>query len=565
MATNKTHYTFSQSALCFSDIEGSIPDISSLSIEYSVQNQTEFVQVPINPSISVKGIKRENQLITTFTDVLNINNNSHNIIFAGDLIDRGPHSIKLLQKMLNLKETNQDKVMLIMGNRDLNKVRLIDELFICKKTENVPCWIGATNFLDLCRDVSTNFNNNNFKFKFNSKELKIGLISDNTCQAGFKTSDEYVNTQHKITWDDIFVNTLDRVKNVYESTMGCKIYLFIESLITTDLLKKDQVLTDDIKYAAVAIMSMVMGCVWSDAELPKFLQAYNGLYIKYLKASHMIATFQIGTKCGVVSHSGLPWTTDGPVFTNIFSDNILTNILTEGYNISDIFTKDKILQIIEDTKNDYLNELTYKADREKTFRSSVTLGVAKLIQLSLCQNDSPIAHKSMTSLATGGPKAIATSLARKTGKTLGINLPRGATTFYNIFGHQPTGYVPEVSEISEIERLKLRNVCLDISKAEDLDKANKQSIALLHITGSSDDSLIGCVKLNDNKIYNYNYNFDQYLRYQSTSGVLVKNNDNCHVCVSYKGWDKIVNVCKVISGGNRSSKYIDLYNKYRTL
>lgn len=49
-------------------------------------------------------------------------------IFGGDAIDRGPAGRRVLQTLLEAKERQPDQVVLLAGNRDLNKLRLTREL-----------------------------------------------------------------------------------------------------------------------------------------------------------------------------------------------------------------------------------------------------------------------------------------------------------------------------------------------------------------------------------------------------------------------------------------------------
>ncbi len=67
--------------------------------------------------------------------VLVINNNGTGTIknngrirFLGDTTDKGPHSFKVITFILNLKKKYPDRVELIIGNRDLNKLRFNWEL-----------------------------------------------------------------------------------------------------------------------------------------------------------------------------------------------------------------------------------------------------------------------------------------------------------------------------------------------------------------------------------------------------------------------------------------------------
>lgn len=49
-------------------------------------------------------------------------------VFLGDAIDHGPNPVKVLNFLLNLKERYPDRVFLILGNRDINKLRFNWEL-----------------------------------------------------------------------------------------------------------------------------------------------------------------------------------------------------------------------------------------------------------------------------------------------------------------------------------------------------------------------------------------------------------------------------------------------------
>ena len=49
-------------------------------------------------------------------------------VFGGDAIDRGPWSRRIVRTLLNAREAQPDQVVLLGGNRDLNKLRLAREL-----------------------------------------------------------------------------------------------------------------------------------------------------------------------------------------------------------------------------------------------------------------------------------------------------------------------------------------------------------------------------------------------------------------------------------------------------
>lgn len=61
-------------------------------------------------------------------DRLEFTNPGDRLLFAGDLTDRGPHSIQLTRWMNDLHDRYPDRVTILYGNRDLNKLSLMRDL-----------------------------------------------------------------------------------------------------------------------------------------------------------------------------------------------------------------------------------------------------------------------------------------------------------------------------------------------------------------------------------------------------------------------------------------------------
>ena len=49
-------------------------------------------------------------------------------VFGGDAIDRGPAGRRIVELLLAARRTYGDRVILLAGNRDINKLRLVHEL-----------------------------------------------------------------------------------------------------------------------------------------------------------------------------------------------------------------------------------------------------------------------------------------------------------------------------------------------------------------------------------------------------------------------------------------------------
>ena len=75
---------------------------------------------------------KDNPAFTVNGQIMRLNP-GYNFVFMGDATDRGPNSIEILRVLTGLKEHaissgEPDRVTLIMGNRDINKLRFIREL-----------------------------------------------------------------------------------------------------------------------------------------------------------------------------------------------------------------------------------------------------------------------------------------------------------------------------------------------------------------------------------------------------------------------------------------------------
>jgi hypothetical protein len=61
-------------------------------------------------------------------------------VFGGDVCDRGAGDLRILRDLLQLRERHPGRVYFILGNRDINKLRLIFNLHPMVVYHDVPCY-----------------------------------------------------------------------------------------------------------------------------------------------------------------------------------------------------------------------------------------------------------------------------------------------------------------------------------------------------------------------------------------------------------------------------------------
>ena len=421
-----------------------------------------------------------------------LNQHRRAIVFTGDLIDRGQYSIRNLLVMLNLKKFNKKNVILACGNRDLNKIRMyhecciksIEERILDKGNENrTQDTQDIINIIDMLKSLETIEFKNSMETIAKNINIK-GIVVDFT-----KENKEKVKALNDGTVDEVFElsysNDISRIPKMYSNTLGSpnQIMFFKEEYIGLFNLN-ESIFDDDITllYKFIAMMNMVMGKIWYN--LPDVLRPYNGLYIKYLQNCHIIASFTIGNKLCFASHSGVPYYEDkdegytphfyipskiGEENKELRADNNIDNIreLNKHFN--------KFIQNpegIDYKSNDYKKYITMTAGCEKTVKpySSNASPIVSSVNLSLIQD--------------------------KSKKSLEILKRDGVDKIYNIFGHQPSGFLPYINRVaSDYDDARYAaisyHIDLDISKAENAGGiSNKKSFVYLKIT-SDDDRLYG--------------------------------------------------------------------------
>ena len=486
----------------FSDLEGNMPDGIK---ELMFMNDIDEYYIEIPKSLDNKVI-----------------------VFTGDLIDRGEYSIRNIKRMLALKEKgeNAGRVILLCGNRDTNKIRMYHECHIQAIEKNI--FNIANKDIDIANIISklvyilSNFKDTTSYTIFTNKSEDIakiinipGILKDLITPLTYDTN-----------FENKYKDDLSRIKGMYSNTLGSPnqvenfkkefIYLF-------DI--GNELDNDETLLIFIAMMNMVMGKIWDANVLPVILEPYNGLYIKYLKQCHIMASITIGDKLCFASHAGIPYKktiqnktdlvegekekdrVDGvnidfvkyinEIGTFYIPDNIGIVPSIEKYEKNETGLK----QLVDGTDiSRYYNigNITFLNDRFTKFITSISNGhtVMEYINnkvykqyVAMSANCDILQIEDTEYSAYASPVVSRKTLGEvKDMKYLSLDkFIKDASTkkVYNIFGHQPSGALPYISK-TNINNVTSYHIDLDISKVEDNDESNKKSYVYLKMTKDSD-------------------------------------------------------------------------------
>jgi hypothetical protein len=124
-----------------------------MSISFTVGYVTD---VEGNISYWQRYIDHSEVLSRTAAGVLELRDNCY-IVYGGDTCDRGCGDLQVLNDLIYLKETYPDRVHLLMGNRDINKLRFAVALTPQVLSLRPACyWAGPSAGLDTNPDFQLN-------------------------------------------------------------------------------------------------------------------------------------------------------------------------------------------------------------------------------------------------------------------------------------------------------------------------------------------------------------------------------------------------------------------------
>ena len=317
-------------------------------------------------------------------------NDNEVVVLLGDLVDMSKYDIRLLKMVKESWEKNKNLICLI-GNRDINKIRVRDESYIVKTIEkrNEICWydmirttlspnfndsdLPTYTFYNLCTKIAKDELKNDYKFAYFGDHLT------DRYNINYNDSKRFALKGQPTHWDGIVNklesynnnNNLERIKVMYNDLLGASdvlsnriIELFELGFITNEQMKEIMG-NNNLKYVCIALTNMMMTIPLdlalpmnhqkSNSPLAKMIKYLAGLHLDYLNGAHIIALLNCHNEKVLCSHSGLPPYLSSPLGYG-FSINEQNQIksLSENSILSTITSLSDIIIGINEEKNRFI-------------------------------------------------------------------------------------------------------------------------------------------------------------------------------------------------------------------
>jgi hypothetical protein len=510
-----------------SDLEGSNPfkfeptdKVYDMKMEKQISIMDEIEKKDGNDMVlTTEDVK--NSVVSIFTTDLSatdgiITNIGEKVALAytGDLFDNRPYSLRLLKAMIQLKESKSknDRVIIIGGNRDYNKLRLGIELFMVDKTRQHPFQETTDRKLPSLKSL----------VERNDLQYVMTGVPEYLIHKKWKSGINTLDLAMKDVYEEI--NADKRLENILGKSFGAKYQAYTREVY--DIFSSELSRTAKKLNRLLSLLFMAMCFDWGENNLVsetkidstgkevtdedgRRFNSMKGLIYRYMQLMHPVAYFDFGgstNKNGFLSHSGVMDFT-APLGFNPGAGTDKTDMTI-------------IMQLLLDDKNKLLVEYNRLKDNIKNIKDPNNyLTLVRYIGITAPPHDD---H----SIVTKGPgftnnfkklnlPIVGGSIYNKifshdnypmaTFKdkyesinpvlTLRLEQQEGQHVKYNIFGHQPNPFFPTVA--NEGGTL---NIGLDVCKNDfgDALHNNNYSFAILLINKNDKDKFIGRTKFGYN-------------------------------------------------------------------
>lgn len=384
----------SERIICIGDIEGQYPfDITPAQDYVPCNKKTSTATTtptatateetkPIAPTAEnpIFSIDSNNMIKITLE-------NNNELVFSGDGSDHGKWDIRLLDAF----SKSDANVICTIGNREINKIRMIDECFICDEKGEL-CWLDHTGSLhELVIKIVNNWGT--YKFKYDFSHIN---------ESRFK------NWPNSTNFDKLYTNDINRIIGILSTTFGItepsnqfnskdQSYESLTIFRTQELIEMGIITSEEInayvvkdtsfqpdlykKYQSVlyCVTNMMMGVMWTGinySKLPTSCDKICGLYMQQILKSHIVACFEYNIngvdKLAFVSHCKFDDTLTFP-FGN--KEGVQKGIVTLESILADIeSSKNTFVDVFNKFWNTYCNNINhYDGDFISNYRRYIEI------------------------------------------------------------------------------------------------------------------------------------------------------------------------------------------------
>ena len=432
--------------VCFSDVEGGSP-FKSISVRSTDSQSIDSAM--------------------TFLDSIPYSLQPDSaLVFLGDAQDNGGSSLRMLLRLVELKQRAPGRIILILGNRDVNKMRLADEALLVDD-------LGVDVFSSFYTSKTTSKTSDAFNF-----EGLVKYVLENKSTIKFKYSAKDLLMDNAPWIKDIPDDIGTRISYIFDKTMNApgaasRLYDEIDEECKLDLDTPDT-------HIAATILCMLMSRHWPQHILPGNMHKYNGLYLKFITESHVCATFKFNGRVSFASHGGLPQAHS--VFTSVlgfvptgpppaYAPERLSDRLSDVVDTLDGLWK---TAFVDQTRSSAVGTLPWRHTHDVVRRLIYMSGPSKPADELTVAMSPIVAFKpphdidGARNYFSGGtdPVLVPYDSDRTMMKAFDWSKGTAADTIaYNLFGHQPRGMAPHV-KASGTGTLKTWHVCMDVSKVD---------------------------------------------------------------------------------------------------
>ena len=279
---------------CFGDMEGQFPFMPIRKNLCTIVSEDET-------EVSYRARLSYFPVTTDGNQFIELNEHKHIIIrtseqdacvFVGDLLDHGKYDIRWL--MAFIYNPHPESILCCIGNRDYNKLRRIDESYICTYT-GISIWDSVpvsykTNLTAFVEYITNNWNSEPYRFAYtyNSIKKRFAFIKNDTAikniRALYNKFDDLIARTR-----DIYASRDTWGINEYSQELDFPNYNYDE-LVELGIIKQSPSHSIYYKCVLIHVTNMIMGVKW-DAEIvakfPRGCEILNGLYVDYLHHAHI--------------------------------------------------------------------------------------------------------------------------------------------------------------------------------------------------------------------------------------------------------------------------------------